>query len=183
MTKKHPPSPFDDLSDWKAYTQGVKKVYSPKAIISAPQKPIEVKAIEPKPLPITSHGSLAYNKPKKHSRPQHIDRTLDMHGMTRDLAFAALEKCILRAWYEGDLTIRVITGKGISTPFNRDDDLDLPLYQALEQTPRGILREMLPQWLEHTHLRAYVSYYAPAKSPDGGSGAFYIVLKKKIKGM
>jgi len=183
MTKKRPPSPFEDLSDWHAYTQGVKKVHSPKATVKPEPRPIEVKSQPPKPLPITSHGSLAYNKPKKHSRPVQIDRTLDMHGMTRDLAFAALEKCILRAWYEGDLTIRVITGKGFSTPLNKPLDLDTPLYQALEQTPRGILREMLPQWLEHTHLRAYVSYYAPAKSPDGGSGAFYVVLKKKIKGI
>lgn len=163
-----PKNPHDQF-DWHAYAQGVKPLKSPKkADIQKVQKVWELQNVPKKHLPITSTGSLAYSKPKRHSKPAHIDRTLDMHGMTKDLAFAALERFLERAWKEGDITLRIITGKGTFTP-------------AMEDKPRGVLRDSLPQWLEQTHLRAYISYYTFAKPEDGGSGAFYVVLKKQIK--
>lgn len=158
-----------DQSDWHAYIQGVKPLKGlKKADLQKAHKVWELQPQPKKHLPVTSTGSLAYNKPKRHAKPTHIDRTLDMHGMTKDLAFAALEKFLERAWREGDLTLRIITGKGTFTPM-------------MEDKPRGVLRDSLPQWLEQTHLRAYVSYYTFAKPDDGGAGAFYVVLKKQIK--
>ncbi|MBY0407454.1 MAG: Smr/MutS family protein, partial [Rickettsiales bacterium] len=44
---------------------------------------------------------------------------------------------------------------------------------------RGVLREMLPQWLTEPGLRPLVLAYDTAKPQHGGSGAYYILLRRK----
>jgi len=65
----------------------------------------------------------------------------------------------------------VITGKGKS---RRHLSKEEP-YNTL---PRGTLWDLVPQWLEETDFRPFVSAYTTAKPQDGGTGALYVRLKR-----
>ena len=91
-----------------------------------------------------------------------IDATLDLHGMTRDKAYNALSH-FLRVQYErGSRCLLIITGKGVG-----------------KEQPQGVLRESLPQWLNRAELKSVVLAFDVAKPKHGGSGAFYLLLKRK----
>ena len=42
----------------------------------------------------------------------------------------------------------------------------------------GVLRRMVPQWLEDPDLAQYIVAMTPAAPKDGGTGAFYLRLRK-----
>jgi len=90
-----------------------------------------------------------------------IDKKIDLHGMTQAAAKAALEKFILSAQKQDKRTLLVITGKGSRS------------------TGGGVLRRMLPQWLELPPLKGLALALTPARAEDGGDGAFYLRLRKK----
>lgn len=90
-----------------------------------------------------------------------IDKTLDLHGMTQTAAHQALLRFVAGAARQEKRTLLVITGKGSRLAGG------------------GVLRRLLPLWLEEPPLRAKVLACTPARTEDGGDGAFYIRLRKK----
>jgi DNA-nicking Smr family endonuclease len=90
-----------------------------------------------------------------------IDKTLDLHGMTQAAAHQALLRFVAAAVRQEKRTLLVITGKGSRLAGG------------------GVLRRMLPLWLEEPPLRAKVLACTPARIEDGGDGAFYLRLRKK----
>jgi DNA-nicking Smr family endonuclease len=88
-----------------------------------------------------------------------LEARLDLHGMTQAEAFAALHRFIHDAVAEGKRTVLVITGKG-------------------GVTSGGVLKRMLPLWLEDPSLKKHLIALAPAHPKDGGAGAFYLRLRK-----
>lgn len=90
-----------------------------------------------------------------------IDKKIDLHGMTQAAAKAALEKFILAAQKQDKRTLLIITGKGSRS------------------TGGGVLRRMLPEWLELPPLKGLALALTPARPEDGGDGAFYLRLRKK----
>jgi len=88
-----------------------------------------------------------------------IDATLDLHGMTAARAHTALERFIQSHYAQGSRRLLVITGKGKESP--------------------GILRQSLPQWLNTEILRPMILAIDIAKPKHGGSGAYYVLLKRK----
>lgn len=90
-----------------------------------------------------------------------IDKKIDLHGMTQAAAKAALEKFILTAQKQDKRTLLIITGKGSRS------------------TGGGVLRRMLPHWLELPPLKGITLALTPARPEDGGEGAFYLRLRKK----
>jgi DNA-nicking Smr family endonuclease len=97
-----------------------------------------------------------------------IDGRIDLHGMTQTEARAALHGFIHSRFNRGDRTILVITGKGIKT----DHD-----YVAA-MTERGVLRTMLPIWLNEPSLAPMVSGWSVASRGHGGEGAWYVRLRR-----
>jgi DNA-nicking Smr family endonuclease len=94
-----------------------------------------------------------------------IDATLDLHGYKRDNAHQSLLHFIDDHYRQGSRCLLVVTGKGIKS--------------SSLQPSVGILRESLPVWLADTRLRPMVLAYDVAKPKHGGSGAFYILLRRK----
>ncbi|MBI4031664.1 MAG: Smr/MutS family protein [Proteobacteria bacterium] len=88
-----------------------------------------------------------------------IDRRLDLHGMTRDEAYAALRSAVTDSYETGARCMLVITGKG------RDGG--------------GILKSCLPEWLCDGSMGGIVLRVYPAQALHGGSGAFYVLVKRK----
>ena len=97
-----------------------------------------------------------------------IDATLDLHGMTQARAHEALNNFIASAQKSGKRCVLVITGKGNSKRGSED---------WLESKP-GILKQKLPQWLGMAPLNRLVLRHYPAQAEHGGSGAFYVYLKR-----
>ena len=89
-----------------------------------------------------------------------IDSKIDLHDFTRDQAFPVLVRKITHAYASRARTVLVVTGKGPNL--------------------EGVLRQSLPSWLGHTHIRPLIAGYAQAHIRHGGAGAFYVFLKANI---
>ena len=85
-----------------------------------------------------------------------IDLWLDLHGMTAAQAHKQLIQSILLAADDGCRCVLVITGKG-----------------------SGVLNGHVPNWLKQPPLSFHVLALAEARPKDGGSGAFYVLLRRK----
>lgn len=157
-------------------------------------------AVKPKPtkppvfrVPSFELGQAAKSRPARHelapkladrlrSAPLNMDRKtygrlqrgkltpearIDLHGMTMDRAHPALVRFILSAQASGKRLVLVITGKGRRS----EDDGPIP-------TPRGVLKHQVPQWLASPPLAHAVMQISPAHHRHGGSGAYYVYLRK-----
>jgi DNA-nicking Smr family endonuclease len=109
--------------------------------------------------PGTYAGVDRANAERLHRGQYPIDRRLDLHGMDRDAAFAALAQAIPDAAMQGKRCLLIITGKG--------------------HAGGGVLRQSLPAWLNAPGLREHVLAFDAAQPRHGGSGAFYLLLKRK----
>ena len=94
-----------------------------------------------------------------------IDGTIDLHGMSREKAHIALCRFLGAHYERGSRCLLVITGKGSK---NQSGEMQ-----------RGVLREMLPAWLDEPGLRGIVLAFDVAKPKHGGSGAYYVLLRRK----
>jgi DNA-nicking Smr family endonuclease len=148
--------------DWDQFCRNVKKLRQrPKIAASKPKPKISISPREQEP---TSYHNINYTAPPLCTRafPQRLRRPavnarLDLHGYTQAQAQQALLQFLASSRQQGFTWILVITGKGT-------------------MSGGGILRTHLPLWLDQ--LPHLVSGYAQARIEDGGSGAFYVRLKK-----
>lgn len=116
-----------------------------------------------RPSPRMDHGT--YRKLKQgRFRPE---ARIDLHGMTADAAHSALTGFIFRAHASGKRLLLVITGKGRG---GLDDD-------PFPSRP-GVLRRSLPDWLSRPPLNSVVQEWTEAHLRHGGSGAFYVYLRR-----
>lgn len=93
---------------------------------------------------------------------------IDLHGMTLAQAHPELISFLLRAQDRGCRLALVITGKG-----KRGLD-DGPIPQR-----QGVLRHQVPHWLRLPPLGAVVMQVSEAHLKHGGSGAYYVYLRKR----
>lgn len=101
-----------------------------------------------------------------------VEARLDLHSMTQDRAYAALQKFICQNYDKGRRCVLVITGTGAR---HRRSDTDKPWYE----TPSGVLRERVPEWLRESRLAGMVLRFYPAQKRHGGEGALYILIRRK----
>jgi DNA-nicking Smr family endonuclease len=96
------------------------------------------------------------------------DRTVDLHGYSRDRAHALLTRMIVEAAGSGARVLLVITGKGARDGGDAGDD----------GRPRGVIRASLRDWLHGPELRPYIAALRPAHPRHGGGGAWYVILRR-----
>lgn len=104
-----------------------------------------------------------------------IEAVLDLHGSTQIAAQQRLGQFITLARHQKARCVLVITGKG--PPRTRTQDTT-PFSMDPANSPRGILRNRFLEWVENEPLRSQIIRVATAKPSDGGTGAFYVFLKK-----
>ncbi len=98
-------------------------------------------------------------------------RLLDLHGKTLDEANQIIENFIRKSYEDKVHKLIIITGKGLHSSNEKDPYVSKDL---------GILRYSIPNFLKNNaDLMALISNISEASIEDGGSGAFYIFLKKK----
>ena len=95
-----------------------------------------------------------------------IDARLDLHGLRQDEARAALHHFVERCVDRGDRTVLVITGKGLK---KTDPAI---VFE------RGVLRHLLPHWLNEPSLSGLIAGYEISAQHHGGEGAYYVRLKR-----
>ena len=88
-----------------------------------------------------------------------VDGRIDLHGLTLDQAHAALGGFIRREHGRGSRCVVVVTGKG--------------------RESEGKIRRETPHWLNQPTLRPLVLAVTEARTRDGGTGAFYVLLKRR----
>ena len=98
-------------------------------------------------------------------------RSLDLHGFSLDRANKLIEKFIINSYQEKVHKLIIVTGKGLHS----DNDKDPFVSKDL-----SILKYSVPEFIEgNKDLMSKINEIKDADIKDGGSGAFYIYLKKQ----
>lgn len=146
-------------SSAKSLAKSVKKVISEKKMSLSYQNSASNKH-HPSDLRIEEATGMDGTSSKKlRTGKFDVEATLDLHGMTQQSAYAALQHFIQKSFSSEFRTVLVITGKGLNG--------------------RGILRNQLPDWLKTGACAQHVLAFGQAQPKHGGSGAFYIRLRRK----
>jgi DNA-nicking Smr family endonuclease len=157
--RQPPPKPTPPPSPRRAAAPAARAPAKPPPAAPPPAKPAK-RAELPELAPGVSAG-LDKRTAQRLKRGQlAIDGRLDLHGMTQAEAHGALSAYLAHAQGATRRCILVITGKG----------------RVSENG--GVLRTMVPRWLNAPATRARVLAIAPAQPKDGGGGALYVLLRR-----
>ena len=99
-------------------------------------------------------------------------KTFDLHGYSLDGANKKINDLIFEAYEKEINKLIIVTGKGLHSKIEKDPYVSKNL---------GILKYSVPEFIKNNkELMSMINYIQDANVEDGGSGAFYIFLKKKI---
>jgi len=99
-------------------------------------------------------------------------RVLDLHGYTLDEANKKIEKLITNSYEEKVNKLIIVTGKGLHS----DNESNPYVSKDL-----SILKYSVPEFIKSNQsLMKLINSFGEATTEDGGSGAFYIYIKKKV---
>lgn len=189
MAPKKKKITFEDAAIWKHLIKSVTPLSSKKIEINFFAKEIK------KPLP--SFSLLKSNQPRQILEPNinllplmavngsssnmdkrsfqrmlkgkmNIDGRLDLHGLTASQAKIRLISYLKQSHISGLRMILVITGKG---KIYGVDEFNRP--------KGGVLRKSLADWLSDPALNHIVLQVTPAQRRHGGSGAWYVYLRRQ----
>jgi DNA-nicking Smr family endonuclease len=128
----------------------------PAAVKPAPPPPL----LTPSPIPGAMPG-IDKRQGERFRRGQlAIEGKIDLHGRTQNEAHDALLHFLERAHRAGKRNLLVITGKGMT------------------QSKSGILKSIVPRWLNEPVFRRLVLAISQARPEHGGEGALYVLLKR-----
>ena len=138
---------------WAQYARGVTPLRGKTSPPSAPKPGMHV----PQRI-AAAHADIATpdrrtleNLKRGRMRPE---VRLDLHGMTREEAFAELSRFVARSQTRGVRVALIITGRS------------------------GVLRQDVPRWLDRSDIRPRILGYSEAKPRDGGAGALYVLVRR-----
>ena len=90
-----------------------------------------------------------------------IQGHVDLHGMNREEARAAVERFVEQSRLAGKRCVLIIHGRGLNSK---------------DQIP--VLKEKVKAWLERGRIGRQVLAFATARPCDGGGGALYVLLRR-----
>ena len=97
-------------------------------------------------------------------------RSIDLHGYTLDQANQKISNFINENYLAGINKLIVVTGKGLHSENEKNPYVSKDL---------SILKYSVPEFIKNNkNLMNKIYEFGEAKIEDGGSGAFYIFLKK-----
>ena len=99
-------------------------------------------------------------------------KRIDLHGFNLEQANINIEKTINNSYENGISKIIVVTGKGLHSNVEKDPYVSKDL---------SILKYSVPEYIKNnSDLLKKIIEIKDAEIEDGGAGAFYIFLRKKI---
>ena len=97
-------------------------------------------------------------------------KSIDLHGYTLDQANQKIDDFINQNFLDGIKKLIVVTGKGLHSENEKNPYVSRDL---------SILKYSVPEYIKNNkNLMNKIYEFGEAKIEDGGSGAFYIFLKK-----
>ena len=97
-------------------------------------------------------------------------KSIDLHGYTLDQANKKIEDFINQSYLVGIKKLIVVTGKGLHSENEKNPYVSRDL---------SILKYSVPEYIKNNkNLMNKIYEFGEAKIEDGGSGAFYIYLRK-----
>jgi len=103
----------------------------------------------------------------------HITKSLDLHGFTLDEANKKVESFITDCFEKKVSKVIIVTGKGLHSQNDKDPYISEKF---------GILKNSVPDFIKKNHsLMTKIKSISSAEIADGGSGALYVLLKKKLQ--
>jgi len=91
-----------------------------------------------------------------------IQDHIDLHGLTRQEAETKVKDFLIQSHKLGLRCVLIVHGRGLNSP---------------DTFP--VLKESLPIWLSRGPVRKIVLAFVTARPYDGGTGAVYVLLKKR----
>lgn len=143
--------------------------------LEATSQSAEAKAAPVKPLPQPRPVRLPPSKPgpgstldgtwdkKLRSGTVAVDRTLDLHGMSLDRAWAAIDRLLEQAIDDGDRLLLLITGHA---------------RKGEPPVQRGKIRAAVHDWLAASRHARRIAAVRDAHPRHGGGGSLYIILRR-----
>lgn len=132
-----------------------------------PARPHPAKA--PAKAPVTGAAGLDGHTERKLAKGAIVPAAkLDLHGLTESAAHGTLLTFLVAAHRRGDRLVLIVTGKGPAGENAR----------APFESGRGILKAMVPRWLEEAPMKKIIADMRPAHRRHGGDGALYVYLRK-----
>ena len=168
----------DDTQVWQEVVREVQKIEQPEIIQFKPQikefiirnnvNVFEVYGGEPlNYINVGEVSGVDRATLKRFKRGEYsIEAILDLHGYTTDVAYEKVESFLKNCYLRKKRCVQIVTGKGL----HRDDDVF---------AVRGILKDLVPKWLNTDNLRPLVLIYDYSRPEDGGDGALTILLRRK----
>lgn len=169
----------EDVDFWQEIVKDVRKIPTPNVDLSKPQTELPeirqsinifefYKGEKLDYLYLGSFNNIDANTVKKFKRGEFkIEARLDLHGCLVDEAFGKVERFLQNAVQRGLRCVQIITGKGL----HREDE---GIFSS-----RGILKDLVPQWLNQDHLRPLLLAFDYAPIEEGGDGALMLLLRRK----
>ena len=109
---------------------------------------------------------------KKKDNNFYITKSLDLHGYTLDEANKKVESFINDCFDQKVSKVIIVTGKGRHSQNDKDPYISEKF---------GILKNSVPDFIKNNlNLMTKIKSITGAEISDGGSGAFYVFLKKKL---
>ena len=93
-----------------------------------------------------------------------VQAHLDLHGLVIREARESLEKFIRRSLQLGHGCVRIIHGRG---------------HHSLNG--HALLKEHLQEWFRTRRMARHIVAYTSARLCDGGGGALYVLLRKRLR--
>ncbi len=101
-----------------------------------------------------------------------ISKSLDLHGFSLEEANKKVESFLNSCFDQGVSKVIIITGKGLHSQNDKDP------YTSKKF---GILKNSVPEFINNnSELMKKIKNISDANVEEGGTGAFYVFLKKKL---
>ena len=120
---------------------------------------------------ITSEEKVIDKDSKSNLKNSQNSKYIDLNGYTLEEANKIIEKLIIESYLKKIKKIIVVTGKGLHSQNEKNPYVSKEL---------SILKYSIPEFIKtNPDLVKLINKIEEASIEDGGSGAFYIYLKKK----
>jgi DNA-nicking Smr family endonuclease len=167
-----------DLELFKAAMEGVAPLKGGKVPKERPPRPKASPSLEPGKRSLPAAVKRRSPAPRIEAFDRDVDRSLargrrspeaalDLHGMTLSAAERAVGQFLAQSSEQGHRVVLIVTGKGMRLEGGR--------------VFGGRIRAEFAGWLERPDNRIRVAGFRPAHPRHGGSGAFYILLRRRTQ--
>ena len=109
---------------------------------------------------------------EKKENKQNLIKSIDLHGFTLEEANKKVESFLIDCFDQNVSKAIIVTGKGLHSQNDKDPYISKKF---------GILKNSVPEFIKNNSiLMKIIKSITNAEIADGGSGALYIFLKKKL---